>query len=48
MNASYKKHRHNPAATEIQKIDGRGHSLTIDAGWRDVADLALRFAQPHG
>jgi hypothetical protein len=25
------------------KIDGRGHSLTIDHGWRGVADPALMF-----
>jgi hypothetical protein len=25
-------------------MPGRGHSLTIDAGWRDVAEKALEFA----
>jgi hypothetical protein len=29
--------------TEIVKISNRGHSLTIDHGWREVADLALNF-----
>jgi len=29
--------------TEIKKIPGRGHALTIDYGWRDVADKALAF-----
>ncbi|MEA2576997.1 MAG: non-heme chloroperoxidase, partial [Chloroflexota bacterium] len=28
-----------------QKIPGRGHSLTIDSGWREVADIALAFVQ---
>jgi non-heme chloroperoxidase len=23
----------------------RGHSLTIDSGWREVAETALRFAR---
>ena len=26
---------------------GRGHSLTIDHGWREVADIALAFVQKH-
>jgi non-heme chloroperoxidase len=29
--------------TEIVKIPNRGHSLTIDHGWSDVADTALAF-----
>ena len=29
--------------TEIAKIPNRGHSLTIDSGWREVADTALAF-----
>jgi pimeloyl-ACP methyl ester carboxylesterase len=44
-NASYKKQRHNPSVTEIAKIPNRGHSLTIDHGWREVAETALAFAQ---
>jgi non-heme chloroperoxidase len=31
--------------TEIVKFAGRGHALTIDSGWRDVADTALAFVQ---
>jgi pimeloyl-ACP methyl ester carboxylesterase len=44
-NAAYKRQRHNPAVTEIAKIPNRGHSLTIDHGWREVADTALQFVQ---
>jgi len=29
--------------TEILEITNRGHSLTIDSGWREVADAALTF-----
>jgi len=29
--------------TEIVKMPGRGHALTIDSGWREVADKALEF-----
>ena len=36
-----------PAPTEITEIPGRGHSLVIDHGWRDVADTALAFLERH-
>ena len=42
-NASYKREKRNPGVTEIVEIKGRGHSLTIDGGWREVADTALAF-----
>jgi non-heme chloroperoxidase len=42
-NAAYKRQRRNPAVTEIVKIPNRGHSLTIDHGWREVAETALTF-----
>ena len=44
-NASYKKQRRNEGVTEIVEIPGRGHSLIIDNGWREVADTALSFVQ---
>jgi hypothetical protein len=34
--------------TEIVKIPGRGHALTIDGGWREVADTALGFIKKRG
>jgi non-heme chloroperoxidase len=46
-NASYKKQKRNPGVTEIQQVPGRGHSLTIDHGWREVADLSLTFVQTY-
>lgn len=44
-NASYKRQKKNPNVTEIVKIPGRGHSLIIDSGWREVADIALNFVR---
>jgi pimeloyl-ACP methyl ester carboxylesterase len=44
-NASYKKQQRNDGVTEIVEIPGRGHALTIDNGWREVADTALAFVQ---
>ena len=50
-NAAYKRQKHNESITEIVKMPGRGHALTIDSGWREVADTALefvrRFADPE-
>jgi non-heme chloroperoxidase len=42
-NASFKQQRDNPGVTEIVEIPGKGHALTIDNGWREVADTALAF-----
>jgi pimeloyl-ACP methyl ester carboxylesterase len=44
-NASYHRQQRNGNVTEIVEIPGRGHALTIDSGWRDVADTALAFVQ---
>jgi non-heme chloroperoxidase len=46
-NASYKRQRRNEGVTEIVKIPGRGHALTIDHGWQEVADIALAFVQKY-
>ena len=44
-NASYKRQLRNESVTEIQQVPNRGHSLTIDSGWREVADRALAFVK---
>jgi pimeloyl-ACP methyl ester carboxylesterase len=44
-NAAFKRQRHNPAVTELEKVPNRGHSLTIDDGWREVAERALAFVE---
>ncbi|GAA2193885.1 alpha/beta hydrolase [Streptomyces bangladeshensis] len=42
--ASYRKQARNEhAVTEIHEMPGRGHALTIDSGWREVAGTALAF-----
>jgi pimeloyl-ACP methyl ester carboxylesterase len=43
--ASYKRQGRNPGVTEIATIPNRGHSLTIDNGWREVAQTALDFVK---
>ncbi|HVG87762.1 MAG TPA: alpha/beta hydrolase [Gaiellales bacterium] len=44
-NASYKKQKRNDSVTEITEMAGRGHALTIDGGWHEVADTALSFVR---
>jgi pimeloyl-ACP methyl ester carboxylesterase len=41
--AAYKRQRRNPGVTEIVKVPDRGHALTIDHGWREVAQTSLDF-----
>ena len=43
--ASYKREKRNPGVSEIVEMKGRGHSLTIDGGWQEVADTALTFVK---
>jgi len=45
--AQYKRQEHNPGVTEIIEMPDRGHSLTIDSGWREVAETALTFVRTH-
>jgi non-heme chloroperoxidase len=44
-NASFHQQQHNKGVTEIVEIPNRGHALTIDSGWREVADKALAFVR---
>jgi hypothetical protein len=44
-NASYQQQQGNQGVTEIVEIKNRGHALTIDSGWREVADTALAFVK---
>lgn len=43
--AAYEKQKRNPGMTDIVKMPRRGHTLTIDAGWRKVAQTVLEFIQ---
>jgi non-heme chloroperoxidase len=45
--AAYNRQRRNPGVTEIVKMSNRGHSLTIDHGWREVAQTALDFVKRY-
>ena len=43
--ATFKRQKKNEGVTEFVEIPGRGHALTIDSGWREVADTALAFVR---
>jgi pimeloyl-ACP methyl ester carboxylesterase len=44
-NASFKRQKANPGVTEIVQMPNRGHALTIDDGWKEVAATALAFVR---
>jgi pimeloyl-ACP methyl ester carboxylesterase len=44
-NSSYKHQSKNEAVTEIVEMVDRGHSITIDSGWEEVAETALAFVK---
>ena len=44
-NASYKRQSKNSSVTEIKQMPNRGHALTIDDGWEEVAQAALDFVK---
>ncbi|WP_410635502.1 alpha/beta hydrolase [Amycolatopsis sp. cmx-4-83] len=46
--STLKQYRDSTAVTELKQFEGRGHSLTIDSGWRDVADAVLAWLREHG
>jgi pimeloyl-ACP methyl ester carboxylesterase len=42
-NAAFKLQRRNRGLTEMAEVVSRGHSVTIDSGWREVAEAVLAF-----
>jgi pimeloyl-ACP methyl ester carboxylesterase len=44
-NASFKRQQRNSGVTEIVEIPNRGHALTVDSGWREVANISLAFVR---
>jgi pimeloyl-ACP methyl ester carboxylesterase len=46
--ATLKQYRHSDAVTDILEWPDRAHSLTVDHGWREVADASLSWLKQHG
>lgn len=46
--STLKQYRHSSAVTDLVEFADRGHSLTIDAGWHEVADACLAWLDKQG
>lgn len=46
--STLKQYRDSAAVTELKQFEGRGHSLTIDGGWKDVAGAVLEWLSDKG
>jgi alpha-beta hydrolase superfamily lysophospholipase len=46
--ASFQRYRNSLAVTQIKRFEGRGHSLVLDHGWRDVAMSILDWLEQQG
>lgn len=46
--STLKQYRDSTALTELKQFEGRGHSLTIDGGWKDVAGAVLEWLSANG
>lgn len=46
--SSFRQYRHSSAVTELLAFEDRGHSLTVDSGWREVADACLGWLEKQG
>lgn len=47
VHGTHKLYAKSSAVTEIKTFADRGHSLTIDHGWQEVAQSALDFLKTH-
>jgi hypothetical protein len=47
-NSTWKVYRDSPAVTDFLKFSNRGHSLTIDTGWKEVAEESRRWLEGQG
>jgi pimeloyl-ACP methyl ester carboxylesterase len=45
--STLKQYRDSTAVTELKQFEGRGHSLTIDNRWRDVAEAVLDWLKTN-
>ncbi|WP_406066138.1 alpha/beta hydrolase [Micromonospora sp. NBC_00860] len=48
VRATLKQYRHSRAVTDIVDFPDKAHSLTIDSGWREVAETALTWLKGQG
>ena len=41
--SAFKLYRHSTATTELESFEGRGHTIALDHGWKDVASSVLAW-----
>ena len=41
--STLKQYRDATAVTELEQFEGRGHSLTVNSGWKDIAEAVLEW-----
>ncbi|MEU3461261.1 alpha/beta hydrolase [Streptomyces sp. NPDC006733] len=46
--ATFKQYRRSPAVTELRQFENRGHSLTVDSGWQEIAQDVLQWLRGRG
>jgi alpha-beta hydrolase superfamily lysophospholipase len=48
VKSTLKAYRESSAVTELKEFAGRGHSLTIDSGWHEIAEYSLAWLRQKG
>lgn len=48
VRSAHKKYHRSIAVTDFKEFAGRGHSLTIDSGWREIAEYCLVWLHGKG
>ncbi|WP_305790251.1 alpha/beta hydrolase [Symbioplanes lichenis] len=48
VRATLKQYRHSQAVTDFAEFPDKAHSLTIDSGWREVAEAVLAWLKEQG
>jgi pimeloyl-ACP methyl ester carboxylesterase len=46
--STLKQYRDSTAVTELRQFEGRGHSLVVDSGWKEVANAVLDWLKTSG
>jgi len=46
--STLKQYRHSVAVTDLIEFEDRGHSLTVDRGWREVAEGTVSWLDKQG
>lgn len=46
--STLKQYRDSTSVTELKQFEGRGHSLTVDSGWKEVANAILDWLKTSG